>query len=74
MCEVVVKLKAPPLNFFEGEAPGRIVMYEPHAHLDIQIDEVPGSEDSVELGHPHAPLSLSVFETCKKISFGFYKW
>ena len=49
--EVVVKLKAPPLGLFEGEAPGRIVMrLQPHAHLDIQIDvKSPGLSDSVEL-------------------------
>jgi len=49
--EVVVKLKAPPLNLFEGEANDRIVIrLQPHAHLDIQIDvKSPGLGDSVEL-------------------------
>jgi glucose-6-phosphate 1-dehydrogenase len=49
--EVVIKLKAPPLSLFEGEANDRIVMrLQPHAHLDVQIDvKSPGLGDSVEL-------------------------
>ena len=49
--EVVIKLKAPPLSLFEGEAKDRIVMrLQPHAHLDVQIDvKSPGLGDSVEL-------------------------
>ena len=49
--EVIIKLKAPPLNLFEGEAKDRIVIrLQPHAHLDIQIDvKSPGLGDSVEL-------------------------
>ena len=49
--EVVIKLKAPPLNLFEGEANDRIVIrLQPDAHLDIQIDvKSPGLSDSVEL-------------------------
>ena len=49
--EVVIKLKAPPLSLFEGEANDRIVIrLQPHAHLDIQIDvKSPGLGDSVEL-------------------------
>ena len=49
--EVVIKLKAPPLSLFEGEANDRIVIrLQPHAHLDIQIDvKSPGLSDSVEL-------------------------
>jgi glucose-6-phosphate 1-dehydrogenase len=49
--EVVIKLKAPPLSLFEGEANDRIVMrLQPHAHLDIQIDvKSPGLGEEVEL-------------------------
>ena len=49
--EVVIKLKAPPLSLFEGEANDRIVIrLQPDAHLDIQIDvKSPGLSDSVEL-------------------------
>ena len=49
--EVVIKLKAPPLSLFEGEANDRIVIrLQPHAHLDIQIDvKSPGLGDNVEL-------------------------
>ena len=49
--EVVIKLKAPPLSLFEGEANDRIVMrLQPHAHLDVQIDvKSPGLGDKVEL-------------------------
>ena len=49
--EVIIKLKAPPLNLFEGETNDRIVIrLQPHAHLDIQIDvKSPGLGDSVEL-------------------------
>ena len=48
--EVVVKLKAPPLHYFEGENKDRIVMrLQPHAHLDIKIDvKSPGLGDTVE--------------------------
>jgi len=48
--EVVVKLKSPPLNLFDGETNDRIVMrLQPHAHLDIRIDvKSPGLGDSVE--------------------------
>ena len=49
--EVVIKLKAPPLNLFGGETNNRIVIrLQPHAHLDIQIDvKSPGLGDGVEL-------------------------
>ena len=49
--EVVIKLKAPPLSLFEGEANDRIVIrLQPHAHLDVQIDvKSPGLGDTVEL-------------------------
>ena len=49
--EVVIKLKAPPLSLFEGEANDRIVIrLQPHAHLDVQIDvKSPGLGDKVEL-------------------------
>ena len=49
--EVVIKLKAPPLSLFDGEANDRIVIrLQPDAHLDIQIDvKSPGLSDSVEL-------------------------
>ena len=48
--EVVIKLKAPPLHYFEGENKDRIVMrLQPHAHLDIKIDvKSPGLGDEVE--------------------------
>jgi len=48
--EVVIKLKAPPLHYFEGENKDRIVMrLQPHAHLDIKIDvKSPGLGDAVE--------------------------
>ena len=48
--EVVIKLKAPPLHYFEGEHKDRIVMrLQPHAHLDIKIDvKSPGLGDNVE--------------------------
>ena len=48
--EVVIKLKAPPLHYFEGEHKDRIVMrLQPHAHLDIKIDvKSPGLGDTVE--------------------------
>ena len=48
--EVVIKLKAPPLHYFEGENKDRIVMrLQPHAHLDIKIDvKSPGLGDTVE--------------------------
>ena len=48
--EVVIKLKEPPLNLFDGETNDRIVMrLQPHAHLDIRIDvKSPGLGDDVE--------------------------
>ena len=49
--EVVIKLKAPPLNLFEGhEYNDRIVIrLQPKPHLDIRIDmKAPGLEDKVE--------------------------
>nr|BDD45062.1 glucose-6-phosphate 1-dehydrogenase [Pelagibacterales bacterium] len=48
--EVIIKLKAPPLNLFDGETNDRIVIrLQPHAHLDIRIDvKSPGLGDSVE--------------------------
>ena len=48
--EVVIKLKSPPLHYFEGENKDRIVMrLQPHAHLDIKIDvKSPGLGDTVE--------------------------
>ena len=48
--EVVIKLKAPPLNLFSGETNDRIVMrLQPNAHLDIRIDvKSPGLGDGVE--------------------------
>ena len=50
--EVVVKLKSPPQQLFDGhEANDRIVMrFQPNAHLDIRIDiKKPGLDESVEL-------------------------
>jgi len=48
--EVVVKLKAPPLQLFEGEVNDRIVIrLQPHPHLDMRIDiKAPGLTDHVE--------------------------
>ena len=48
--EVVIKLKSPPLNLFDGKTNDRIVMrLQPYAHLDIRIDvKSPGLGDSVE--------------------------
>ena len=48
--EVVIKLKDPPLNLFEGETNDRIVMrLQPNAHLDVRIDvKSPGLNDDVE--------------------------
>ena len=49
--EVVVKLKAPPQNLFDGhEFNDRIVMrFQPNPHLDIRIDmKAPGLNDVVE--------------------------
>ena len=48
--EVVIKLKAPPLNLYEGEVNDRIVMrLQPHAHLDIMMDiKTPGMSEGVE--------------------------
>ena len=49
--EVVVKLKAPPLNLYEGhEYNDRIVIrLQPKPHLDIRLDmKAPGLQDKVE--------------------------
>jgi glucose-6-phosphate 1-dehydrogenase len=48
--EVVIKLKAPPLNLYEGEVNDRIVMrLQPNPHLDIRMDiKSPGLNDDVE--------------------------
>ena len=49
--EVVIKLKAPPLNLFDGhEYNDRIVIrLQPKPHLDIRIDmKSPGLDDKVE--------------------------
>ena len=48
--EVVVKLKAPPLNLYDGETNDRIVMrLQPNPHLDIRMDiKSPGLSDDVE--------------------------
>ena len=49
--EVVIKLKAPTMNLFEGhEFNDRIVMrFQPDPHFDIQIDiKSPGLQDKVE--------------------------
>ena len=50
-CEVVIKLKAPPQQLFEGhEYNDRIVMrLQPHPHFDIRIDmKAPGFKNDVE--------------------------
>ena len=49
--EVVIKLKAPPLNLFDGhKCNDRIVMrFQPDPHFDIQIDiKAPGLDDRIE--------------------------
>ena len=48
--EVVIKLKAPPLNLYEGEVKDRIVMrLQPNPHLDIRMDiKSPGLNDDLE--------------------------
>ena len=48
--EVVIKLKAPPLNLYDGETNDRIVMrLQPNPHLDIRMDiKSPGLGDDVE--------------------------
>ena len=49
--EVVIKLKAPPLNLYEGhEYNDRIVIrLQPKPHLDIRLDmKAPGLQDKVE--------------------------
>ena len=48
--EVVIKLKAPPQQLFDGEVNDRIVMrLQPHPHLDMRIDiKAPGLTDHVE--------------------------
>ncbi len=57
--EVVIKLKAPPIQIFEGhEYNDRIVMrFQPDPHLDIRIDmKAPGLTNNVEtatLTHPY---------------------
>ena len=49
--EVVIKLKSPPLNLYEGEVNDRIVMrLQPNPHLDIMMDiKSPGLNDDLEL-------------------------
>ena len=71
--EVVIKLKAPPLNLFDGrQCSDRIVMrFQPDPHFDIQIDiKSPGLDDKVEtaiLKHNY-PEGLSVkIKPCKCI-------
>ena len=48
--EVVIKLKAPPLNLYEGEVNDRICMrLQPNPHLDIRMDiKSPGLNDDLE--------------------------
>ena len=66
--EVVIKLKAPPLNLFEGhEYNDRIVMrFQPNPHLDIRIDmKAPGLKDDVEtatLTHPYPDAAVDGYE------------
>ena len=62
--EVVIKLKAPPLNLFEGhEYNDRIVMrFQPDPHMDIRIDmKSPGLNDRVQtatLAHSYPPNAM----------------
>ena len=57
--EVVIKLKEPPLNLYEGhQHKDRIVMrFQPNPHLDMRIDiKSPGLDDKVQtatLTHPY---------------------
>ena len=66
--EVVIKLKAPPLNLFEGhEYNDRIVMrFQPNPHLDIRIDmKSPGLNEGVEtatLTHPYPDGAVDGYE------------
>ena len=62
--EIVIKLKEPPLNLFDGhEFNDRIVIrLQPNPHLDIRIDmKSPGLDDKVEtatLTHPYPQGAL----------------
>jgi len=49
--EVVIKLKSPPLQLYDGETKDRIVMrLQPNPHLDIRMDiKSPGLSDQLEL-------------------------
>ena len=66
--EVVIKLKAPPLNLFDGhEYNDRIVMrFQPNPHFDIRIDmKAPGLGDDVEtatLTHPYPDGAVDGYE------------
>ena len=55
--EVIIKLKTPPLQLYEGEHGDRIVIrLQPSPHLDIRMDmKTPGLSDDLEL----ATLSYS---------------
>ena len=55
--EVIIKLKTPPLQLYEGEHGDRIVIrLQPNPHLDIRMDmKSPGLSDDLEL----ATLSYS---------------
>ena len=55
--EVIIKLKTPPLQLYEGEHGDRIVIrLQPNPHLDIRMDmKTPGLSDDLEL----ATLSYS---------------
>jgi glucose-6-phosphate 1-dehydrogenase len=66
--EVVIKLKEPPLNLFNGhEFNDRIVIrLQPNPHLDIRIDmKAPGLNDAVEtatLTHPYPQGAVDGYE------------
>ena len=49
--EVVIKLKSPPLQLYDGETKDRIVMrLQPNPHLDIRMDiKSPETSDQLEL-------------------------
>ena len=57
--EVVIKLKSPPLQLYDGETKDRIVMrFASNPHLDIRMDiKSPGNIRSIGTRHSHPQLS-----------------
>ena len=66
--EVIIKLKDPPLNLFEGhEYKDRIsIRLQPDPHLDLRIDiKSPGLEEKVEPATlTHAYQTVHSMDTC----------